>query len=59
MDTALSLPTQRAAQRGGGGTDPGGVQGAFACCVEGRSIMRTIGDRRMVGLDDSVGLFQP
>ena len=29
------------------------------CCVEGRGLMRTIGDGRMVGLDDPVGLFQP
>ena len=48
-----------AAQRGGGVTDPGGVQGMFGCCVEGCGLLRTIGDGRMVGLDDPVGLFQP
>ena len=48
-----------AAQRGGGVTDPGGVQRAFGCCVEGHGLVRTIGEGRMVGLDDPVGLFQP
>ena len=48
-----------AAQRGGGVTDPGGVQGTFACCVEGRGLVRTIGDGWDVGLDDLVGLLQP
>ena len=31
----------------------------FGCCVEGHGLLRTIGDGRMVGLDDPVGLFQP
>jgi len=31
----------------------------FGCCVEGHGLARTIGDGRMVGLDDPVGLFQP
>jgi len=44
---------------GGGVTDPGGVQRAFGCCVEGHGLARTIGEGRMVGLDDPVGLFQP
>jgi len=48
-----------AAQRGGGVTDPGGVQGTFGHCAEGRGLVRTIGDRWRVGLDDPVGLFQP
>ena len=47
-----------AAQRGGGVTDPGGVQGTFGGCVEGHGLARTIGDGRVVGLDDPVGLFQ-
>ena len=46
-------------QRGGGVTDPGGVQRAFGCCVEGHGLVRTIGDGRMVRWDDPVGLFQP
>ena len=44
---------------GGGVTEPGGVQRAFGCCVEGHGLARTIGEVRMVGLDDPVGLFQP
>jgi len=40
-------------------TDPGSVQGTFGCCVEGHGLARTIGEGRMVGLDDPVGLFQP
>ena len=48
-----------AAQRGGGVTDPGGVQRRFGHCVEGHGLVRTIGDGRMVGLDDPVGPFQP
>ena len=50
---------QWAAQRGGGVTAPGGVQRAFGCCVEGHGLASTIGDGRMVGLGDAVGLFQP
>ena len=42
-----------------GVTKPGGVQRAFGCCVEGHGLARTIGEGRMVGLDDPVGLFQP
>ena len=42
-----------AAQRGGG------VQRTFGCCVEGHGLARTVDERRMVGLDDPVGLFQP
>jgi len=34
----------RAAQGGGGVSDPGGVQGTFGCCVEGHGLVRTIGD---------------
>jgi len=48
-----------AAQRGGGVTDPGGVQRAFGCCAKGHGLVRTIGEGQMVGLDDPVGLFQP
>ena len=33
-----------AARRGGGVTDPGGVQGTFGCCVEGHGLVRSIGD---------------
>lgn len=32
------------AHRGGGVTDPVGVQGALGCCVERHVLMRTIGD---------------
>jgi len=45
--------------RGGGVTDPGGVQGTFGRCVEGHGLVRTTGDGCMVGLGDPVGLFQP
>ena len=31
-------------QRGGGVTEPGGVQRAFGYCVEGHGLARTIGD---------------
>jgi len=48
-----------AAQRGGGVTEPDGVQGAFGCCVEEHGLVRTIGEGWMVGLGDPVGLFQP
>ena len=48
-----------AAQSGGGVTNPGGVQRAFGCCVEEHGLAGTIGEGRMVGLDDPVGLFQP
>ena len=47
-----------AAHGSGGVTDPGGVQGAFGCYVEGHGLVRTIGDGWMVGLGDPVGLFQ-
>ena len=36
-----------------------GVQRAFGCCIEGHGLVGTIGEGRMVGLDDPVGLFQP
>ena len=39
--------------------EPVGVQRAFGCCVEGHGLAGTIGEERMVGLDGSVGLFQP
>ena len=48
-----------AAQGGGGVTDPGGVQGTFGCRVEGHGLVRAVGDKGMVGLDDLVGFFQP
>jgi len=48
-----------AAQGGGGVTDHRGVQGTFGRCVEGHGLVRTVGDGRMVGLGDPVGLFQP
>ena len=35
------------------------VQGTFRCCVEGCALVRAIGDRWTVGLDDLAGLFQP
>ena len=47
-----------AVQSGGGVADPGGVQRASGCCVEGHGLARTIGEGQMVGLDP-VGLFQP
>mgnify|MGYP001852612538 CR=1 FL=1 len=31
----------------------------FRHCIEGHGLVRTIGDRQMVGLDDLLGLFQP
>ena len=31
----------------------------FRSCVEEHSLVRAVGDRQMVGLDDLVGLFQP
>jgi len=34
-------------------------QGMFECCVEGHGLARTIGDGRIVGMDDAVDLFQP
>jgi len=33
-----------AVQGSDGDTNPGGVQGTFGHCVEGHSLMRTIGD---------------
>ena len=44
-------------QGGGGVTDPGGSR-TFRCCVEGHGLVRPIGDRWMLGLDDLVSLFQ-
>jgi len=49
-----SLPHSR-----DGTLQPGGVQRAFGCCVEGHGLERTIGEGQMVGMDDPVGLFQP
>ena len=48
-----------APQRGGGVTNPGAIQGTFGRCVEGRGLVRTVGEGWMVGLGDPVGLFQP
>ena len=48
-----------AAQGGDGFTNLRGVQGTFRHCVEGHGLVKTIGDRQMVGLNDLVGLFQP
>ena len=62
LNTTYSHSSQAmewAAQGGGGVTDPGGVQGTFGRCVDGHGLVRTIGDRWMVGLGDAVGLFQP
>ena len=56
---AFKSPSVHFQLLGGGVTEPGGVQRAFGCCVEGHGLARTIGERRMVGLDDPVGLFQP
>ena len=48
--TSLSSPeihlknNYSAAQRGGGVTEPGGVQRAFGRCVEGCGLARTIGE---------------
>ena len=36
-------------QRGGGVIDPGGVQQAFGCCVEGHGLAGTIGEGQMNG----------
>lgn len=47
-----------AAQGGGAVTHFAGIQGTFRC-VEGRGIVRAVGDRWTVGLGDLVGLFQP
>ena len=46
-----------AAHGGGGVTDPGGVQGTFGFRVEGYGLVRTIGNRWTVGLDDLTGLL--
>ena len=54
----LSVLTSTA-QGGGGVTDPGGIQGTFGRCVEGRGLVRAVGDGWMVGLGGPVGLFQP
>ena len=59
LDVRKYYFSERAAQRGGGVTDTGGVQRAVGCCVEGHGLARSIGDGRMVGLGDPVGLFQP
>ena len=44
VQTQGTTAMERAAQRGGGVTDPGGVQRVFGCCVEGHGLARTIGD---------------
>ena len=49
---------KRAAQEGGGVTNPGGIQDMFRCCTEGCGLVGNIGDRWTVGLDDLRGLFQ-
>ena len=46
-------------QGGAGVSVPRGVQETFRCCAEGHGLEGTIGEGRMVGLDDPVGLFQP
>ena len=38
-----------AARGGGGVTDPGGVQRAFGCCVEGYGLARIIGEGQTNG----------
>jgi len=48
-----------AAQGDGGVTVPGGVQETFRCGTEGHGLVRNIGDRWTVGLDDHRGPFQP
>lgn len=48
-----------AARGGVGVTHPGGIQGMFRHCAEGHALVRIIGDRWAVGLDDLAGLFQP
>ena len=45
------------AQGGGGVSDPGGVRRMFRCCVEGCGLVRTTGDRQIIGLDDLEGHF--
>lgn len=55
----LQIKNSKHFRLGGGVTDPGGVQGTCGRCVEGHGLMRIIGDGRMAGLDDPVGLFQP
>ena len=46
-------------QGGGGVIIPGAVQKAFRCCTEGCGLVGNGGGRRMVGLGDFGGLFQP
>jgi len=47
-------------QRGGGVTDPGGVQRVFGCCVEGHGLARTIGEGQTNGWTGwSCGAFPP
>ena len=45
---------QISARGGSGVTNPGGLQETFGSCVEGRGLVRTIGDGWMVGLGDPV-----
>ena len=42
-----------------GVTNPGVIQETFRRCIEEHGLVRTIGDRWTVGLDDLVGLFHP
>ena len=55
----FSKRVERGSQGGAGVTNPGGVQGMFGHCVEGHGLVRSIGDRRILGLGDLVGLFRP
>ena len=48
-----------AAQGGGEVTVPGGVPEMFRCGTERCGLVRNIGNRWTVGLDDLRGLFQP
>ena len=45
-------------EKGGEVAVPRGVQETFGCCTEGHSLVRSIGNRWMAGLDDLGGLFQ-
>ena len=45
-------------EKGGEVADPRGAQETFGCCTEGHSLVRSIGNRWMAGLDDLGGLFQ-
>ena len=45
-------------EKGGEVADLRGAQETFGCCTEGHSLVRSIGNRWMAGLDDLGGLFQ-